>query len=405
METKQNDNIIRTLVDSSFDSAKILYTSSVDFGRWLFDGYVGEDFNFFQWLMDGWIDFDKPKFDILWEEIKLYNSKKNKPILKKTNKTDITNVYVFTIPTGLCLKDFHKNIEPIAQFLKTDRQHIKIENINNLAVITVYTSGDIVYNYEDYTFPITKEIQIPIGINLENMDIVYWKPNHINMCHLLIAGNTGSGKSTLIYTILSYLIENRNDVEIYLQDIKRVDMPFFQDAKQVIKYNPGKDYANETIIGLVEEMERRYNYLLEKEVRNMNELKPKDRMKSIIYIIEELSVFSPKGEDAEFFKKLRLLLEQGRSANITIVCITQSPYADTLPGEWKANFPTIIGLKTRTAAASKVIVDDPDMLKNSRGMGHGYILTPGGDSEFQGFNIQLETIKKIVKKNKGDKLK
>ena len=79
METKQNDNIIRTLVNSSFDSGKILYTSSVDFGRWLFDGWVGEDFNFFQWLMDGWIDWDKPKFEILWEKKKQQKYERSKP--------------------------------------------------------------------------------------------------------------------------------------------------------------------------------------------------------------------------------------------------------------------------------------------------------------------------------------
>lgn len=384
-----SEDLIGTLVDSGLGSAKLVGQLSWKFTKWCFDG---------------WIDFEKPKFEILFEETKLYNSnKKNKPILKKEKHSEKTDVYIFTIPTGLSILDFTKRKEQIAQFLHTDLQHLKIENINNLASITIYKEGAIEYFYEDYNFPLTKNLQIPLGINLETWNTVYWNPNETNSCHLLIAGNTGAGKSTLVYIILTYIIQYRNDVDLYLQDVKKVDMPYFQEAKQVIRYNPGKDYAEETITGLVDEMNARYDYLTGKKVRSMNELKPKHRLNSIIYVVEELAVFkygNGKGEDANFFEKLRLILEQGRAVNITVICITQSPYSGTLPGEWKSNFPCIIGLKTRTNEASKVITGDYDMLTNLRGKGHGYMLTPEQDIEFQGFNIKLDTIKKVVEKNK-----
>ena len=384
-----NTNILQTLVDCSIDSLMILGKCT---------------WNFTKWCFDGWIDFNKPSFEILWEETKLYNSnKKNKPILKKEKHSDKNDVYIFTVPTGLAVIDFIKKKEQIAQFLHTDLQHIKIENINNLAVITVYKEGKIEYFYEDYQFPVTKDIKIPIGINLDNWQIVFWEPNDPNTCHLLMAGNTGAGKSTIISVILYYLTANRNDVKIYLQDVKKVDLPFFKNAEQVVEYNIGKDCAEETAATLVDEMNRRYDYLVEKGVRNMNELNPKDRLESIFYIIEELAIFkygNGKGPDADLFENLRILLEQGRAANITIICITQSPYADTLPGQWKANFPAIVGLKTRTPEASKVICGDYDLLTNLRGKGHGYFFTPEADIEFQGFNIKLETIKEIAKKNK-----
>lgn len=388
-DVRKNDNVVGTLIDCLIDSSFIVGKLSWKFTKWCFDG---------------WIDLEKPKFEILFEETKLYNSnKKNKPILKKENHTEKTDVYIFTIPTGLSILDFIKRKEQIAQFLHTDLQHLKIENINNLASITVYKEGAIEYFYEDYQFPVTKDIQIPLGINLENWNPIYWKPNNTNMCHLLVAGNTGSGKSTLIYIILSYLIENRDDVEIYIQDVKKIDMWAFKDAKQVVRYNQGRDYAEETLQGLIDEMNSRYNYLLEKGVRSMNELKPKDRKKSIIYILEELAVFkwkNGKGEDVKFFDDLRLLLEQARAVNISVICVTQSPYSETLPGPLKANFSVIIGLKTRTNEASKVITGEYDILTELRGKGHGYMLTTEQDIEFQGFNIKLDTIKKIVEKNK-----
>ena len=388
-DVKKDDNIIGTLVNSLIDSGFMVGKLSWKFTKWCFDG---------------WVNLEKPKFNILFEETKLYNSnKKNKPILKKENHTNKTDVYIFTIPTGLSILDFTKRKEQIAQFLHTDLQHIKIENKNNLACITVYKDDAIEYFYEDYQFSMTKDIQIPLGINLENWNVVYWNPNETNSCHLLIAGNTGAGKSTLVYIILAYIIQYRDDVDLYLQDVKKVDMPYFANAKQVVRYNPGKDYADETIAALVDEMNARYDYLTEKKVRSMSELKPKDRLNSIIYVVEELAVFkygNGKGKDAKFFEKLRLILEQGRAVNITVICITQSPYSGTLPGEWKANFPCIVGLKTRTQEASKVITGDYELLTNLRGRGHGYLLSPQKDIEFQAFNIKLDTIKKIVEKNK-----
>lgn len=388
-DVKKNDNIVGTLIDSLIDSGFIVGKLSWKFTKWCFDG---------------WVNLEKPKFNILFEETKLYNSnKKNKPILHKENHTEKTDVYIFTIPVGLSILDFTKRKEQIAQFLHTDLQHIKIENKNNLAAITVYKDAAIEYFYEDYQFPVTKDIQIPLGINLENWNVVYWNPNEINTCHLLVAGNTGSGKSTLIYIILSYIIQFRDDIELYIQDVKKIDMWPFREARQIVRYNQGKDFAEETIDELVEEMSNRYDYLTEKNVRSMNELSPKYRKKSIIYILEELAVFkykNGKGEDAEFFEKLRLLLEQGRAVNITVICVTQSPYSDTLPGPIKANFPCIVGLKTRTQEASKVITGDYELLTNLRGRGHGYLLSPQKDIEFQAFNIKLDTIKKIVEKNK-----
>lgn len=382
-----NSNILSTFVDSSIGTLALA-------------GKLG--WGFTKWCFDGWIDFNKPQFNILFEEIKLYSSnKKNKPILKKIKHSIETDVYIFTIPIGLSITDFIKKKEVIAQFLKTDLQHLKIENKNNLSAITVFKGDEIEYFYEDYEFPTTKYIQIPLGINLENWNIVYWMPNDVNMCHLLIGGNTGSGKSTLIYVILSYIVQYRNDVDLYIQDVKVVDMWAFRNAKQVVRYNQGKDYATETIIELTDEMDRRYKYLLEKGVRNMNELEPKYRLNSIIYIIEELAAFKNKKDaDELFYEKLRLILEQGRAVNITIICVTQSPYSDTLPGPLKANFPVIVGLKTRTEEASKVITGEFDLLKNCRGKGHGYFLAPNKDTEFQGFNIKLETINNIVEQNK-----
>ena len=380
-----NSNMVEALVDSSIGS---LYLA----------GKVA--WNITKWFLEGWIDFNPINFDILFEETKLYNSNmKNKPILKKENHTENTDVYIFTIPVGLSIVDFTKRKEAIAQFLKTDLQHIKIENKNNLATITVFKGDKVQYFYEDYKFPLKKDIEIPIGIDLDNWNVVYWKPLDPNEVHMFAGGSTGSGKSNAINIILTYLIQYRDDIELYLQDCKMVDLLPFKDSNKTKIYNQGPDYAEETSAQLVEEMISRYKYLGENNCKCMVDCRKKDRPNYIFYVIDELNVFNPK-DDAGFYKNLALLLSQGRAAGIICIISSQSCYSTLLPGEIKNNTVTTLGLRAKTPEASKVICGDHEELINLRGKGHGKLFTAEGITELQVFNIKDETVENIVNKNK-----
>ena len=184
---------------------------------------------------------------------------------------------------------------------------------------------------------------------------------------------------------MQYLI-NRNDVELYIQDTKMIDLIEYENASQTKIYNTGTDYALETVLGLVQEMEDRYRYLRAKKLKNINECKAKDKPKYIFYVVEELASFSIK-EDKEYFEELSKLMAKGRACGIICILVTQTPYADILPGKIKSNINTIIGLKTRTKEASKVISGDYDLLVNLRGKGHGIFLTANEYNEVQIFNI------------------
>lgn len=340
---------------------------------------------FFRWLFDGWIK-EKKDFSPLWTETKLYDSTKNTPALVKENNTDKTQTYIFSIPTGLTIKDFMARKEALAQFLKQDPKNIRIELDSNMAAVTIYDTSKLNFDYRSYNFDFKgREIRIPIGISLKNFETVYWNPTSPNEHNLLIGGSTGSGKSICLNVIMEYLT-NRNDVELYLQDTKLVDLTEYEEASQTKVYNEGTNYSLETIKVLTDEMTSRYSYLKAKGYKNLKECKEKDRPKYIFYVVEELASFNPK-EDKEYYKALAELLAKGRAAGIIVILTTQAPYADILPGMLKNNINTIIGLKTRTQEASKVISGDYEALVNLRGKGHSIFLTANGNIEMQVFNI------------------
>ena len=339
---------------------------------------------FVYWLFDGWIP-QKTDFTPLWDETKLHNASKNKPVLIDENVTDLTQTFMFKIPTGMTIRDFTTRREAIAQFLKENPNNINIELVNNLATVTIYNISKLNFNYHSYEFDYGGKLKIPIGVSLRNFETVYWDPISPGECHLLIGGSTGSGKSVCLNVIMEYLV-NRDDVELYIQDTKYIDLTSYQNCPQTKIYNEGTNYSLETIKALTMEMESRYSYLKAKRCKNLNECKAKDKPKYVFYVVEELASFSIK-DDKEYFEELSELMAKGRACGMTCILVTQTPYAEILPGKIKSNINTIIGLRTRTREASKVIIGDYDLLVNLRSAGHAVFSVSGVNTELQIFNI------------------
>ena len=319
----------------------------------------------------------KYNWDKLFYEINLCNRSKEYPWLH--HQCD-DNEFYFTIPIGLSINDFIKYKIEIATFLKINQNDLKIEYNNTLILIRINKQNET-YNYEDYKF--NEKRGVPIGIDLDRHNIVYWDYNSSNECHLLIAGATGSGKSVCLDVVVNNLL-NRKNVELYLQDTKMVDLYKYKNRKNVKYYSEGKENIEEVLEDLIKEMNRRYKIL-----RRVDK-----QFKPIFIIIEELASFNPK-EDKVFYKLLSEILAKGRAASIYAILTTQTPYAEILPGVLKSNINTKIGLKVNTKEASKVVCGDYDALMNLKGKGHGKIFTGSSVKEIQCFKIKEAPTKEV----------
>lgn len=320
---------------------------------------------------------NKFNWDKLWYELNLCNRSGEYPWLhhQKDNR-----MFFFTIPIGLSISNFKKHKLEIATFLKVKENNLKIEYENTLVVISKNEQNES-YDYEDYNF--NEKKGIPIGIDLDRHNIVYWDYNSPNECHLLIAGATGSGKSVCLDVVVNSLL-NRKNIELYLQDTKMVDLYKYKNRKNVKYYGEGKENIEEVLEDLVKEMNRRYKIL-----RRVDK-----QFKPIFIIIEELASFNIK-EDKVFYKLLSEILAKGRAAKIFIILTTQTPYAEVLPGQLKANVNTKIGLKVNTKEASKIISGDYNELINLRGFGHAKIINSLGIREIQCFKIKEAPTKEV----------
>lgn len=178
--------------------------------------------------------------------------------------------------------------------------------------------------------------------------------------HMLVAGTTGSGKSSLLHVMIANAIK-RGDVDLYLSDPKN-GVEFWQYHKFARKIASNYKETIDIVNFLHSKMEKRYEQLRQMNLRSI-EQKPTLFNKTML-IVDEVSDLMIYDRDKKnpmrgtFENKLISLAQKSRAAGIYLVIATQRPSIDVITGNIKANFPARIACKVATAVDSRVILDE-----------------------------------------------
>ena len=199
------------------------------------------------------------------------------------------------------------------------------------------------------------------------------------MPHLLIAGQTGSGKSVMINTLLSSLLyrNSPSEMKLILVDPKQVEMAPYEDIPHLI--TPVINEPEKTISALkwaVNEMERRYKLLAEHKVRDIKTYNTTIQSKTvtvsdkegiehqhengampyIVIVIDELAdLMMVAARDVEGL--IVRLAQKARAVGIHLVLATQRPSVDVITGLIKANVPARIAFTVASQVDSRTILD------------------------------------------------
>lgn len=201
------------------------------------------------------------------------------------------------------------------------------------------------------------------------------------MPHMLIAGQTGSGKSVMINTLLTSLLyrNSPSDLKLILVDPKQVEMTQYDDIPHLL--TPVITDVEKTISALkwaVNEMEKRYKILSEAKVKDIKTYNQKIRatngkvsipdengimqehengaMPYIVIVIDELADFMmAAGRDMESL--IARLAQKARAVGIHLVLATQTPRADIITGLIKANISARIAFTVPSQLESRIILD------------------------------------------------
>ena len=218
--------------------------------------------------------------------------------------------------------------------------------------------------------------------------------------HLLVAGSTGSGKSVCINCIIaSILMRAKVELSMY-NGIPHLLMPVVTDSKK----------ASVALQKMVDEMERRYDELEEKNVRNIdgyNEWVEKEnkvrseedkiaKMPYIVVIVDELAdLMVVAGKEVE--DSILRITQKARAAGIHLIVATQRPSTDVITGVVKANIPSRISFAVSSGIDSRTILDTVGAEKL---IGKGDMLfLPMGESSperIQGAYVSDEELESLV---------
>ena len=241
------------------------------------------------------------------------------------------------------------------------------------------------------------------------------------MPHLLIAGQTGSGKSVMINTLLCSLLyrNSPSDMKLILVDPKQVEMAPYADIPHLL--TPVINEPEKTISALkwaVNEMERRYKLLAGEKIRNIKEYNKRlqsrakkiaiadengnvqehedGSMPYIVIVIDEMSdLMMMAKKDVETL--IVRLAQKSRAVGIHLVLATQRPSVNVITGLIKANVPARIAFTVASQVDSITILDQSGAEKL---LGQGdmlfYVTSMSKPKRIQGAWVTDDEVNKIT---------
>ena len=339
-------------------------------------------------LIKGSSDFDK-----FFQAKKLCVKIKNKEYYPKVvNKQKTTYGYLLRIkmPVGLSSEDLIKSQVAINEMLCA-RTGIYFDN--GYTYIKVYISNlESEYDFEQVKY---KGLKLLFGYTMNGIEYIDLSKSSP---HCLIAGETGSGKSTLVRSMLTNLILNNDlsNLELHLIDLKRgVEFSIFKDCNMVKSFAKDIDGATNTLQMAISECERRYDLFEENECVDIQEYNNlgKERLKRWLLVIDEFAEMTTDKENIDIICRLAAI---SRACGIHLLLCTQRPDKDVVNGRIKANITLVAGLKTKDSTNSRIIIDESG-LESLRGQGHGLLKANGDTVEFQAMNLTPNEARRLVK--------
>lgn len=225
------------------------------------------------------------------------------------------------------------------------------------------------------------------------------------MPHLLVAGQTGAGKSVCINSLIISILyrASPDDVQMLMIDPKQVELSGYNPIPHLIsEVVTDARKAPLALNWAVNEMNQRYNLFKKRHTRNLkgyNDLlqaEGEKKLPHILIVVDELAelMMTAKKEVEEAIQRIAQL---GRAAGMHLVIATQRPTVDVITGLIKANVPGRIGFSVKSPIDSRTILD---VMGAEKLLGRGDMLfyTTGlaAPERIQGCNVTDEEIARVV---------
>ena len=317
--------------------------------------------------MKGWLKKKKYKYQLeeVFKKAKLYDEHMTRggkvpiyPTIHDVYEGKESVRYTFTLPNGVDPAQIHKKWFCFQQILG---ENLMMEGTIKKFVLHVFHSNASLQPY-DYSYkqwqPLLKPYRLPVVVGRDQFgNAIVYDMVDSNTPHLLIAGETGSGKSSMVRVILATLIQHMSPehLHLYLGDLKNSEFHFLRRVKHV-KYVCMEEHEMTSMLSkLWKEVLHRRKLMEEYERGHIDEYNQITKDKPLPYIfiaIDEVAMLQDEKECVTIIEKISAV---GRSLGIFLMLSMQRPDAKILDGKLKLNLTVRMGFKCADLINSNIV--------------------------------------------------
>lgn len=269
---------------------------------------------------------------------------------------------VFQTPIGYSANDLEKQSDALYASCGAP---IEIEDYAGAVLVRVLLEGfPEKIPYHEGMLELTAGKEILIGYDRQGAPLIH----SLRVPHLMIAGQSGYGKTDLVRWLLLQLIHNNTpeQVEIWIVDLKGFSFLPFKDIPHISRIVRDIAGAKLLLEQAVKEMERRSFQVWESQDRSQAA-----KFKTLFVLIDEAYMISPNTVTSKETKELAKACDEaaakisgtGREAQIGLLYCTQRPDSQVINPLVKANMDCTIAFRTKTESNSEIILDRTDAAK------------------------------------------
>jgi len=318
--------------------------------------------------------------------------------------------FAVTLPDNMSVNKLTPLEKDIKRKLKVNKKDIRIiPSVPDLDAVGIEVPNKVCSTVglrsiiNSPVFEQKNKLMFAIGVDVSGTPVY---GNLLKMPHLLVAGATGSGKSVCLNVIISSIIYHYSPevVRFIMIDPKKVELSGYRNMPHMLIPSTitEPDKAINALSWLVDEMERRYDLLMNAGVKDIDSYNTKmekqggKRLYYIVFIIDEMADLMYVARK-EIDEKVNRIAAKARAAGINMILATQRPSVDVITGTIKANLRARIAFKVGSYIDSKTIIDRA----GAEGLfGNGdmlYMPADGGDLvRLQGPFISEEELDSII---------
>ena len=205
------------------------------------------------------------------------------------------------------------------------------------------------------------DIPLTIGLNINGEKIV---KDLCIMPHMLISGTTGSGKTTLIDSIITQIVFKftPDELKMLLIDTKGISLPIYNKIPYLLV--PTVTDSVKAYVALqwvTQELKNRYELFSKKNVREIKSYNKvsEDKIPRIVVIIDDFAdLCDTCPNKTELQDVMKILSQEARAAGIHLIISTYRPSTEIMKGIIKSNIPCRLSLKMATYTDSMVVLDE-----------------------------------------------